>query len=194
MQVTLSLLRVDPTCHTLETWAFVRKIDRNLLRRVYHICSCLSCASLCEGLIFHGSILDSPIFRRFFILLACDMDCSLSTCCCAGFGIFRQKITGTSESIAFLAAGGTLVYRKLEAGEQVIVDSRSVLAIEDSVKLGIISNGRFCTCCCGGEGCFSTTLTGPGSFVLQDANNRSTTTTDRFLSIAFLFHLFQARS
>ena len=69
--------------------------------------------------------------------------------------------------MAFLTAGGTLVYKYLKDGERIIVDSRSVVAFEESVTLGIVSNGRFCTCCFGGEGCFSTTLTGPGKVFLQ---------------------------
>jgi Mitochondrial biogenesis AIM24 len=98
-----------------------------------------------------------------FIVSGCDMDCGFVSCCCAGFGLCRQKITGSDGDIAFIAAGGTIVYRKLEPDEQVIVDTRSIVAIEESVQLGIVPNGRFCTCCCGGEGCFSTTLTGPGT-------------------------------
>lgn len=90
------------------------------------------------------------------------MNCTPKICCCAGFGACRQKIKGTDGSLVFLSAGGTVVYRKLEPGEQIIVDSRSVVAIEESVQLDIISNGRLCTYCFGGEGCFSTKLTGPG--------------------------------
>ena len=55
----------------------------------------------------------------------------------------------------------------LQAGETVTVDTRSVVAIEESVELGIVLNGKFCTCFLGGEGCFSTTLTGPGKVFLQ---------------------------
>lgn len=99
--------------------------------------------------------------------VACDQDLNPKTVCCAGFGCCRQKITGDDNSLVFLAAGGTLVYKKLEEGETVTVDSRSVVAIEESVHLDIVSNGRFCTCCCGGEGCFSTTLTGPGKVFMQ---------------------------
>jgi uncharacterized protein (AIM24 family) len=101
------------------------------------------------------------------VQVGCDLDCGFGTCCCAGLGLCRQKISGTNDDIVFLAAGGTLVYRKLEPNEQVIVDTRSVVALEESVQLGIVPNGQFCTCCCGGEGCFSTTLTGPGKVILQ---------------------------
>lgn len=101
--------------------------------------------------------------------VGCDLDLGLSTCCCAGLGACRQKVTGADGSIAFLAAGGTIVYRNLREGEMITVDSSSVVAIEETVKLGITSNGRLCgiTCCCGGEGIFSTTLTGPGRVYMQ---------------------------
>jgi len=102
--------------------------------------------------------------------VGCDADCSFKTCCCAGIGPCRQKITGGHDSVAFLAAGGTVVKRVLNDGETIIVDSASVVAYEDTVELGIASNGKFCTCCLGGEGCFSTTLTGPGSVWMQSMN------------------------
>lgn len=97
----------------------------------------------------------------------CDLDASPTTCCCAGFGCCRQKIEGTTDSIAFLNAGGTILYRDLQPDEVITVDTRSVVAIEQDVTLGITPNGRFCTCLCGGEGCFSTTLTGPGKVFMQ---------------------------
>lgn len=102
--------------------------------------------------------------------VGCDLDCSLMTCCCAGLGYCRQKISASDDSIAFLAAGGTLIYKFLRDGETITVDSGSVLAFEDSVNLGMTPNGRICTCLCGGEGCFSTTLTGPGKVWLQSMN------------------------
>jgi uncharacterized protein (AIM24 family) len=99
--------------------------------------------------------------------IACDLDCGFTTCCCAGFGLCRQKIQGSRDSVAFLAAGGTIIYRNLEPNETITVDSRSVIAMEDSVSLGIVPNGKFCMCLCGGEGCFSTTLSGPGKIFMQ---------------------------
>jgi uncharacterized protein (AIM24 family) len=99
--------------------------------------------------------------------IGCDLDCSITTCCCAGLGCCRQKITASDDSIAFLAAGGTLVFRHLKDDETITVDSRSVVAMEDTVTLGITPNGRCCTCLFGGEGIFSTTLTGPGRVYMQ---------------------------
>eukprot|EP00934_Nitzschia_sp_Nitz4_P000138 Nitzschia sp. Nitz4//scaffold206_size41850//16184//17281//NITZ4_007420-RA/size41850-processed-gene-0.42-mRNA-1//1//CDS//3329541559//138//frame0 len=103
------------------------------------------------------------------VKVGCDLDCSPATCCCAGLGCCRQEITGSDESIAFLAAGGTVVFHVLKEGETIIADTNSIVALEESVTLGIVPNGRCCglTCCCGGEGLFSTTLTGPGRVYIQ---------------------------
>lgn len=100
-------------------------------------------------------------------LVGCDLDSGCATACCAGFGCCRQKISGTKDSVAFLAAGGTIMYRQLKDGETVTVDSRSVVAMEESVSLGITSNGQCSMMLCGGEGCCSTTLTGPGKVFMQ---------------------------
>jgi hypothetical protein len=35
-----------------------------------------------------------------------DFDCSPKICCCAGFGVCRQKLTGDDSSIVFVSAGG----------------------------------------------------------------------------------------
>jgi len=99
--------------------------------------------------------------------VGCDLDLSVRTCCCAGLGLCRQKITASDGSVAFLAAGGTIVYRSLKEGETITVDTKSVVAYEESVELGITPNGQLCTCLFGGEGCFSTTLTGPGRVYMQ---------------------------
>ena len=106
-------------------------------------------------------------FYIIFILAGCDFDCSLKTCCCAGFGCFRQKISGARDSVLFIASGGTPIFKQLKEGETVTVDSRSVTMIENTVTLGITPNGRICMCCFGGEGCCSTTLTGPGKIFMQ---------------------------
>jgi len=99
--------------------------------------------------------------------VGCDLDCSPTTCCCAGLGCCRQKLSGTEGSIAFLNAGGTIVYKRLKEGETITIDTNSVVGFEDSADLGCRFNGRIGTCCFGGEGCFSTTLTGPGRVYLQ---------------------------
>jgi len=99
-----------------------------------------------------------------------DMDCSPKICCCAGFGLCRQILSGPDNSIVFLSAGGTIVTKELKNNETVIVDSRSVLAYDSDVTLGVTPNGKCCTCCCGGEGCCAATLTGPGNVWMQSLN------------------------
>ena len=99
--------------------------------------------------------------------VGCNLDCSLPTLCCVGIGCCRQKLSGSDGSIAFLNAGGTIVFKNLKAGEAITVDSGSIVGFEDSADLGMRFNGGFGTCFCGGEGCFSATLTGPGKVYLQ---------------------------
>lgn len=81
-----------------------------------------------------------------------------------------RKVTGTHPSHACFLDSGTVVTKELDANETVIVDSGSVLAYDSGVALGITPNGKCCTCCCGGEGCCSTTLTGPGKVWMQSLN------------------------
>lgn len=99
--------------------------------------------------------------------VGCNLNCGLATWCCAGLGFCRQKLSGTDGSIAFLNAGGTIVFKHLNDGETVTIDKGSLVGFEDSAKLGMRFNGRLCTCCFGGEGCCSTTLTGPGRVYMQ---------------------------
>ena len=48
------------------------------------------------------------------------------------------------------------------------VDTNSVVAWEETVEYGVKKNsGGLCMCCCGGEGFFSTQLTGPGEVYVQ---------------------------
>mmetsp|Transcript_8833 Transcript_8833/g.21802 ORF Transcript_8833/g.21802 Transcript_8833/m.21802 type:complete len:304 (+) Transcript_8833:1-912(+) len=99
--------------------------------------------------------------------VGCDFDCSPATLCCAGLGFCRQKLTGQDESIAFLNAGGTIVFKHLNPGETITIDKGSLVGFEDSANLGCRFNGNLATGCFGGEGCFSTTLTGPGKVYMQ---------------------------
>lgn len=115
----------------------------------------------------HASMIDTLLFIAVFTKPGCDLDVSPATCCCAGMGCLRQKMSGSEPSIAFLNAGGTIVYRSLQEGETVTVDTNSLLALESGVYLGITPNGRCGTMLCGGESCFSTTVTGPGKVFMQ---------------------------
>jgi uncharacterized protein (AIM24 family) len=93
---------------------------------------------------------------------------SLARCCCAGFGLVRQKIKGTGT--VFLESTGTIVQKVLQAGETVLVDTECVLAFASSCKLDIRRTGGILGILGGGEGIFNTTLTGPGLVVMVSMN------------------------
>eukprot|EP00602_Paraphysomonas_sp_CaronLab_P003446 CAMPEP_0185025314 /NCGR_PEP_ID=MMETSP1103-20130426/8325_1 /TAXON_ID=36769 /ORGANISM="Paraphysomonas bandaiensis, Strain Caron Lab Isolate" /LENGTH=245 /DNA_ID=CAMNT_0027558493 /DNA_START=60 /DNA_END=797 /DNA_ORIENTATION=- len=99
------------------------------------------------------------------VKIAADVDCNCCSCCCGGLGFIRQAASGTGT--VFLTAGGTVVQKVLAPGEQILVDTNSVVGFQESVEMGIKAAGGCCTCCCGGEGMFNTTLTGPGLVILQ---------------------------
>ncbi|KAG8463438.1 hypothetical protein KFE25_004949 [Diacronema lutheri] len=86
-------------------------------------------------------------------------------CCFSGQGCCNQTIQG--EGTAFLAAMGTLMSKTLAEGEVIVVDTESVVAWQSTAKLGIRRAGSCITCCCGGEGLFNSTLTGPGTVYFQ---------------------------
>ena len=95
-----------------------------------------------------------------------NMDLNPVTCCCGGQGMIRQVLKG--DGIAFIGAMGVLTHKVLAPGEKLIVDTNSVVAWEETVEYGVKKNsGGLCMCCCGGEGFFSTQLTGPGEVYVQ---------------------------
>jgi uncharacterized protein (AIM24 family) len=95
--------------------------------------------------------------------ISCDFSCL--RCCCGGAGMTRQKLNG--DGTAFLEAGGTIIQKQLAEGETVVVDTESVVAWAETVEMGLRTAGGCCMCCCGGEGLFNTTMTGPGLLVMQ---------------------------
>jgi uncharacterized protein (AIM24 family) len=95
-----------------------------------------------------------------------DFNCM--RCCCAGLGLVRAKLEGSGT--VFLAGTGTIVQKVLGPGEVIIVDTNCVMAFADSCKLDIRRAGGVVGMIGGGEGIFSTTLTGPGLVVIQSMN------------------------
>jgi uncharacterized protein (AIM24 family) len=90
---------------------------------------------------------------------------SLSAGFFGGQGFILQRLSGHGDVL--IKAGGTLVEKELEAGEQLRVTSGSIVAFTTTVDYDIqmmpgIKNAMF-----GGEGLFVTTLTGPGKVWLQ---------------------------
>jgi uncharacterized protein (TIGR00266 family) len=82
-----------------------------------------------------------------------------------GEGFIMQKLDGDGQ--VFMHAGGTVVNRKLAAGEVLHVDTGCVVALESSVQFDIKQAGGIKTALFGGEGLFFATLKGPGQIWLQ---------------------------
>jgi len=99
------------------------------------------------------------------ISLTADVDCCSFTCCCGGLGFIRQNASGSGT--VFLTAGGTVLTKTLADNETIIVDSNAVVGFQKTVKFGVRRAGGCCTMCCGGEGFFNSTLTGPGLVILE---------------------------
>lgn len=82
-----------------------------------------------------------------------------------GEGFILQKVSGNG--IAFAEFDGHVVEYDLRPGQQIVVDSGYLAAMETSCKMDIqtvpgIKNALF-----GGEGIFNTVITGPGHIWLQ---------------------------
>jgi len=90
---------------------------------------------------------------------------SCLACCCGGLPPLIQSVSGSGTG--YLAAGGTVVKKTLVPGEKIVVDTDSVVAFTNGVGYDVQRVGTFVTCCCGGEGCFNTVLTGPGEVFIQ---------------------------
>lgn len=82
-----------------------------------------------------------------------------------GEGFILQKFTGNG--MVFLEIDGSVIEYDLAAGQQLVVDTGNLAAMEASVSVDIqtvkgIGNALF-----GGEGLFNTVLSGPGKVWLQ---------------------------
>lgn len=82
-----------------------------------------------------------------------------------GEGFILQKLEG--EGLAFLHAGGTIIKRKLEAGQTLRVDTGCIVGFEQSVEYDIKFVGGIKNSLFGGEGLFHATVKGPGTVFLQ---------------------------
>lgn len=82
-----------------------------------------------------------------------------------GEGFILQKLEG--DGLVFCHAGGTVVSRRLEAGESLRVDTGCLVAFESSVDYDIQTVSGIKTAFFGGEGLFFARLTGPGMVWLQ---------------------------
>lgn len=82
-----------------------------------------------------------------------------------GEGFILQKFLG--DGLVFIHAGGTIIEKKLEMGEKLLVDTGCIVGMENTVSYNIEFIGGFKNMLFGGEGLFSATLVGPGTVFLQ---------------------------
>ncbi|MFZ0429043.1 MAG: TIGR00266 family protein [Acidobacteriota bacterium] len=82
-----------------------------------------------------------------------------------GEGFIMEKLEG--DGWVFVHAGGTVVERELQPGEELHVDTGCVVALQDTVGFDIERVGGIKTALFGGEGVWFARLTGPGRIWLQ---------------------------
>lgn len=89
----------------------------------------------------------------------------LSTGFFGGEGFVLQSLTGSGD--VFVKAGGTLIRRELDEGEVLRISSGTLVAFSNGVEFDIQMMQGYKNALFGGEGLFVTTLTGPGTVLLQ---------------------------
>jgi uncharacterized protein (TIGR00266 family) len=98
-----------------------------------------------------------------------ELDISLvqkiSTGLFSGQGFVLQKMSGKGS--VFLHCCGDIITLSLKGGETIKVQTGLVVGFDDSVTCDIAIAGGISSILFGGEGLFVTTLTGPGTVVLQ---------------------------
>ncbi len=82
-----------------------------------------------------------------------------------GEGFILQKLEG--DGLCFVHAGGVVVERTLERGEQMRLDTGCLVAFEQTVDYDIQMVKGIKTALFGGEGLFFASLTGPGKVWIQ---------------------------
>ncbi len=82
-----------------------------------------------------------------------------------GEGFIMQKLHGTG--MAFIEIDGYVVEYNLEAGQQMLIDTGYLAAMEGSCSMDIQSIKGVGNVLFGGEGLFNTIVTGPGKIYLQ---------------------------
>lgn len=82
-----------------------------------------------------------------------------------GEGFIMQRLTG--DGIVFLNAGGTIIKKRLEAGEMLKLDTGCLVAMSETVDYDVALQSGIKNGFLGGEGLFLATLTGPGEVWLQ---------------------------
>lgn len=82
-----------------------------------------------------------------------------------GEGFIMQKLHG--QGLAFVEIDGYVVEYQLEAGQQMLIDTGYLAAMESTVSMDIQTVKGVGNVLFGGEGLFNTVVTGPGKIYLQ---------------------------
>lgn len=82
-----------------------------------------------------------------------------------GEGFIMQKVEG--DGFAFIHVGGCVIERKLEAGEELHIDTGCVAAMTSDIDFDIERAGSIKSMIFGGEGFFFARLRGPGTVWIQ---------------------------
>lgn len=82
-----------------------------------------------------------------------------------GEGFIMQKLTGSGT--AFIEIDGHAVEYELAAGQQLIVDTGYLAAMDATCNMDVVSIPGVKNMLFGGEGVFNTVITGPGKVILQ---------------------------
>lgn len=133
----------------------------------------LTLAKQCPGDILAFNVGQMPIIAQKTAFLASqpgvNMEIYLQHKVGAGFfggeGFLMQKFTGNG--ILFLEMDGAVQERTLAPGQQMVIDSGYVAAMEASCTMSIETVKGLANVVLGGEGLFNTVVTGPGKIWLQ---------------------------
>ncbi len=82
-----------------------------------------------------------------------------------GEGFIMQKLSG--QGTAFIEIDGHAVEYNLKPGEEMIVDTGSLAAMEESCSMDVVMVPGVKNAFLGGEGFFNTVVKGPGKVILQ---------------------------
>ena len=133
----------------------------------------LTLAKHCPGDIMAFNIGETPIIAQKTSMLAATENVSMEVFIqqkvgvgfFGGEGFLMQKYSGSG--YVWLEIDGAVQERTLEAGEQLIVDSGFVAAMEATCSMDIQTIKGLTNIVFGGEGLFNTVVTGPGKVWLQ---------------------------
>lgn len=82
-----------------------------------------------------------------------------------GEGFIMQKLAGNGT--AFIEIDGTAIEYDLAAGQQLVVDTGYLAAMDVTCSMDVVSIPGVKNMLFGGEGVFNTVITGPGRVILQ---------------------------